>query len=155
MKKGLTEMVFILDRSGSMAGLESDTIGGFNGMLNSQRQVEGEAVVTTVLFDDRYELLHDRIPLAGVAPINDKQYYVRGCTAMLDAVGRTIQKIANVQERAAKHPEYLALWEAYRVLSPRLIGLLERLPREDADIVEDYLGLTAEMHRYLLEMACE
>ena len=102
MKKGLTEMVFILDRSGSMAGLESDTIGGFNGMLNSQRQVEGEAVVTTVLFDDRYELLHDRIPLAGVAPINDKQYYVRGCTAMLDAVGRTIQKIANVQDNTAE-----------------------------------------------------
>lgn len=68
---------------------------------------------------------------------------------------KTALKIANVQERAAKHPEYLALWEAYRVLSPRLIGLLERLPREDADIVEDYLGLTAEMHRYLLEMACE
>jgi len=102
MKKGLTEMVFILDRSGSMAGLESDTIGGFNGMLNSQRQVEGEAVVTTVLFDDQYELLHDRIPLAGVAPITDKQYYVRGCTALLDAVGRTIQKIANVQDITAE-----------------------------------------------------
>lgn len=102
MKKGLTEMVFILDRSGSMAGLESDTIGGFNGMLNRQRQVEGEAVVTTVLFDDQYELLHDRIPLAGVAPITNKQYYVRGCTALLDAVGRTIQKIANVQENTAE-----------------------------------------------------
>lgn len=95
-------MVFILDRSGSMAGLESDTIGGFNGMLNSQRNVEGEAIVTTVLFDDRYELLHDRIPLAGVAPMTDKQYYVRGCTALLDAVGRTIQKIANVQENTAE-----------------------------------------------------
>ncbi|MBP3700986.1 MAG: VWA domain-containing protein, partial [Lachnospiraceae bacterium] len=102
MKKGLTEMVFILDRSGSMAGLESDTIGGFNGMLSSQRKVEGEAVVTTVLFDDRYELLHDRIPLDGVAPITSKQYYVRGCTALLDAVGRTIQKIANVQENTAE-----------------------------------------------------
>lgn len=102
MKKGLTEMVFILDRSGSMAGLESDTIGGFNGMLSSQRQVEGEAVVTTVLFDDQYELLHDRIPLAGVAPITAKQYYVRGCTALLDAVGRTIQKISNVQDNTAE-----------------------------------------------------
>ena len=102
MKKGLTEMVFILDRSGSMAGLESDTIGGFNGMLSSQRNVEGEAVVTTVLFDDKYELLHDRIPLAGVAPITNKQYYVRGCTALLDAVGRTIQKIANVQMNTAE-----------------------------------------------------
>ena len=102
MKKGLTEMVFILDRSGSMAGLESDTIGGFNGMLNSQRQVEGEAVVTTVLFDDQYELLHDRIPLDGVASMTDKQYYVRGCTALLDAMGRTIQKIANVQNNTAE-----------------------------------------------------
>ena len=102
MKKGLTEMVFILDRSGSMVGLESDTSGGFNGMLNSQRQVEGEAVVTTVLFDDQYELLHDRIPLAGVAPVTNKQYYVRGCTALLDAIGRTIQKIAKVQDNTAE-----------------------------------------------------
>ena len=71
-----------------MAGLESDTVGGFNGMLKKQREVEGEAVVTTVLFDDRYELLHDRIPLEGVRPLTGKQYYVRGCTALLDAVGR-------------------------------------------------------------------
>ena len=68
---------------------------------------------------------------------------------------RTALRVAEVQERAAKCPEYLALWEEYRVVSPRLLGLLEKLPREDADIVEDYLGLTAEMHRYLLEMACE
>lgn len=102
MKKGLTEMVFILDRSGSMGGLESDTIGGFNAMLNKQREVEGEAIVTTVLFDDKYELLHDRIPLTGVCPMTKEQYYVRGCTALLDAVGRTIQKIANAQANTAE-----------------------------------------------------
>ena len=102
MKKGLTELVFILDRSGSMAGLESDTVGGFNGMLKKQREVEGEAVVTTVLFDDRYELLHDRSPLEGVRPLTGKQYYVRGCTALLDAVGRTICKIAGAQKNTAE-----------------------------------------------------
>ena len=101
MKKGLTELVFIIDRSGSMSGLEDDTIGGFNAMLKEQQGVEGEAVVTTVLFDDRYELLHDRIPLQGVAPLTSGQYYVRGSTALLDAIGRTIQKIANIQRHTA------------------------------------------------------
>ena len=85
MKQGLTEMVFILDRSGSMSGLESDTIGGYNAMLAKQQGESGEAVITTVLFDDQYELLHDRINLRNVAPITDKEYYVRGNTALLDA----------------------------------------------------------------------
>lgn len=98
MKKNLTELVFILDRSGSMAGLESDTIGGFNGMLSKQKKEEGDLIVTTVLFDDQYELLHDRIPAAGVPPMTEEQYYVRGCTALLDAIGTTIQKIINVQK---------------------------------------------------------
>lgn len=102
MKKGLTELVFILDRSGSMAGLESDTIGGFNSMLEKQKKVEGEAVVTTVLFDDKYELLHDRIAIDGIRPLTGEQYYVRGCTALLDAVGRTIQKLINVQKNTAE-----------------------------------------------------
>lgn len=101
MKTQRTELVFILDRSGSMTGLESDTIGGYNAMLAKQKQEEGEAVVTTVLFDDRYELLHDRIAIQGVAPMTDQQYYVRGTTALLDAIGRTIQKIANVQRNTA------------------------------------------------------
>lgn len=101
MKTQRTELVFILDRSGSMTGLESDTIGGYNAMLAKQKQEEGEAVVTTVLFDDRYELLHDRIAIQGVAPMTDRQYYVRGTTALLDAIGRTIQKIANVQRNTA------------------------------------------------------
>ncbi len=98
MKKGLTELVFILDRSGSMSGLEDDTIGGYNALLGKQKKEAGEAVITTVLFDDRYELLHDRINLNGVAPITDREYFVRGCTALLDAIGRTINKIGNAQK---------------------------------------------------------
>ena len=102
MKKGLTELVFILDRSGSMSGLESDTIGGYNGLLEKQKQEEGEAVITTVLFDDHVELLHDRISLRGVAPITEKEYFVRGSTALLDAIGKTISKIGNAQKHTAE-----------------------------------------------------
>lgn len=99
MKKGLTELVFILDRSGSMGGLESDTIGGFNGMLMKQKKEEGEANVTTVLFDDSIEVIHDRFPIEVVKPLTDSDYYVRGCTALLDAVGSTVKKIENIQNR--------------------------------------------------------
>ncbi len=102
MKTNRTELVFILDRSGSMSGLESDTIGGYNAMLEKQKKEAGEATVTTVLFDDKYELLHDRIDLKGIAPITDREYYVRGCTALLDAIGKTIQKIANVQKHTSQ-----------------------------------------------------
>ena len=101
MNANRTELVFILDRSGSMSGLESDTIGGYNAMLEKQKKEAGEATVTTVLFDDKYELLHDRIDLKGIAPITDREYYVRGCTALLDAIGKTIQKIANVQKHTS------------------------------------------------------
>ena len=101
MKTNRTELVFILDRSGSMSGLEADTIGGYNALLDKQQREEGEATVTTVLFDDRYELLHDRIPLRGVAPITEEQYFVRGSTALLDAIGRTISKTANVQKHTS------------------------------------------------------
>jgi hypothetical protein len=93
MKKDLTELVFILDRSGSMSGLESDTIGGYNAMLKKQQQEPGEAVVTTVLFDDQYELLHDRINLKGIVH-QRKRIYVRAAPPLLDAIGKTIQKIA-------------------------------------------------------------
>ena len=98
MKKGLTELVFILDRSGSMSGLESDTIGGYNAMLKKQAEAEGEVVLTTVLFDDAFELLHDRINLKAIMPMTDRDYFVRGSTALLDAVGKSIQKIVNVQK---------------------------------------------------------
>ena len=97
MKKGLTELVFILDRSGSMSGLESDTIGGFNGMLENQKKEEGEANVTTVLFDDAIDIIHDRFPIHVVHPLTNKDYYVRGCTALLDAIGSTVKKIENIQ----------------------------------------------------------
>ncbi|MCL1829943.1 MAG: VWA domain-containing protein [Oscillospiraceae bacterium] len=93
----MTEVVFILDRSGSMSGLESDTIGGFNSMLLKQQQLPDECRLTTVLFDDRYELLHDRIDIKAIAPITEKEYYVRGSTALLDAIGKTIGKIVGVQ----------------------------------------------------------
>lgn len=102
MRKGLTELVFILDRSGSMSGLEADTIGGFNGMLKKQKEEEGEALVSVVLFDDKTEVLYDRVPLKQVEPMNDRQYYVRGCTALLDAVGGAIHHIKNVHKYARK-----------------------------------------------------
>lgn len=100
MKKGLTEVVFILDRSGSMSGLEADTIGGFNSLIEKQKKVEGEALISTVLFDDSCEVLYDRVPLDKVEPMNDRQYYVRGCTALLDAIGGAVHHIANVHKYA-------------------------------------------------------
>lgn len=100
MKKNLTELVFILDRSGSMQGLEADTIGGFNAMLEKQRKEPGEAYVSTVLFDDSTEMLHDRVALSRVKPMTDRDYYVRGCTALLDAVGGAIHHIANIHRYA-------------------------------------------------------
>lgn len=118
MKKGLTEMVFILDRSGSMNGLEADTIGGFNGMLEKQKKEEGEAIITTVLFDDQYELIHDRFNINTVDRMTDREYYVRGCTALLDAMGSTIQKIINAQKHLpeserAEHVIFVTITDGY------------------------------------------
>ena len=100
MKKNLTELVFILDRSGSMAGLEKDTIGGFNAMIEKQRAEAGEAVISTVLFDNDSQVIHDRLPLGAVPKLTEKEYYVRGCTALLDAVGGAIHHIGNVHKYA-------------------------------------------------------
>ena len=100
MKQGLTEIVFILDRSGSMSGLEKDTIGGFNTTIDKQKQEEGEAYVSTVLFDTEMQVLHDRVPLANIAPLTEKEYYARGCTALLDAIGGAIHHIGNVHKYA-------------------------------------------------------
>ena len=100
MKKNLTELVMILDRSGSMGGLESDTIGGYNSMLKKQREAEGEVLVSTVLFDDRSEVLYDRVPLEKMPQMTEKEYYVRGCTALLDAVGGAVRHIGNVHKYA-------------------------------------------------------
>ena len=102
MKKGSTELVFILDKSGSMAGLERDTIGGFNAMLQKQKALAGECRITTVLFDNDYKLLHDRIDIRAVGPMTEKEYQAGGSTALLDAVGRTIRKIAGVQRATAE-----------------------------------------------------
>lgn len=100
MSKGYTEIIYILDRSGSMGGLESDTIGGFNSMMEQQKKTGEKAVVSTVLFDDVCEVIHDRVPIEKVEKMTDKQYYVRGCTALLDAVGGAIHHIGNVHKYA-------------------------------------------------------
>ena len=100
MKKGLTEVVFILDRSGSMSGLEGDTIGGFNSMIEKQKKEEGEALVSTILFDNYSEVLHDRVEVSKIEPLTDRDYTVRGCTALLDAIGGAIHHIGNVHKYA-------------------------------------------------------
>ena len=107
MNAECTELVFILDRSGSMGGLEQDTIGGFNGMIDRQKE-EGKKQgsrkvnVTTLLFDDEVEIIHDRFPIEMIQPLTEKDYFVRGCTALLDAVGIGIEKIANVQKHLSE-----------------------------------------------------
>lgn len=98
--KNLTEVVFILDRSGSMSGLEDDTIGGFNSMLDKQKNSEGEALISTILFDNETEILHDRVPLSEIKPMTEKDYWVRGATALLDAIGKSIKHIKNIHKYA-------------------------------------------------------
>ena len=100
MKKNLTEIVFILDRSGSMSGLEADTVGGFNAMITKQKKEPGEALISTVLFDDESVVIHDRVPVQNIAPMTERDYYVRGCTALLDAIGGAIHHIGNVHKYA-------------------------------------------------------
>ena len=102
MNENKTELVFILDRSGSMSGLEDDTIGGFNGMLKKQKAEGDDVNVTTVLFDDKVDIIHDRFPIDIVEPLTDRDYFVRGCTALLDAIGQAVHKIENVQEHLPK-----------------------------------------------------
>ena len=108
MKKNLTEMVFILDKSGSMAGLEGDTIGGFNSMIERQRKQEGEALVSTVLFSSESLVIHDRVDIRKVEPLNEQQYSVGGCTALIDAIGGAIHHIGNVHKYAREEdvPEH-------------------------------------------------
>ena len=100
MKKNLTEIVFILDRSGSMSGLEADTIGGFNSMIEKQKREDGEALISTVLFDNVSEVIHDRVDVQRVKPMTDRDYTVRGCTALLDAIGGAIHHIGNIHKNA-------------------------------------------------------
>lgn len=100
MKNNITELVFILDRSGSMAGLEADTIGGFNAMIEKQRKQDGECYVSTVLFDDISQVLHDRVKLSEIKPMTEDDYTVRGCTALIDAIGGAIHHIGNIHKYA-------------------------------------------------------
>lgn len=108
MKKNLTEMVFILDKSGSMAGLEADTIGGFNSMIERQKKAEGEAIVSTVLFSNNSTVIHDRVDVRNIHPMTPKEYFVGGCTALIDAIGGAIHHIGNVHKYAREEdrPEH-------------------------------------------------
>jgi len=136
MKTNLTELVFIIDRSGSMGGLEGDTIGGFNSMLAKQQAEPGECRVTTVLFDNYYEILHDRIDMKAVRPMTDKEYFVRGSTALLDAVGRSINKIGGVQKNTAED------CRAEKVLFVIITDGMENASREF-----DYSGIKSMIER--------
>ena len=100
MKNNVTEIVFILDRSGSMSGLEKDTIGGFNAMIEKQKKLDGKCYVSTVLFDNVSEVIHDRVKLEDIRPMTEDNYYVRGCTALLDAIGGAIKHIGNIHKYA-------------------------------------------------------
>ena len=108
MKKNTTELVFILDRSGSMSGLESDTIGGFNAMIEKQKKIDGKCYVSTLLFDNETEVLHDRVELSDIKPMTDEDYTVRGCTALIDAIGGAIRHIGNIHKYARREdvPEH-------------------------------------------------
>lgn len=102
MKNNITEMVFILDRSGSMQGLEKDTIGGFNSMIKEQKALDGKCYVSTILFDNETDVIHDRVDLSEIKKLTEKEYFVRGCTALLDAVGGAIHHIGNIHKYARK-----------------------------------------------------
>ena len=124
MKNGITELVFILDRSGSMSGLEADTIGGFNSMIEKQKKEPGQCWVNTVLFDHETQVLHDRVPLEQVQPITEKEYFVRGCTALLDAVGGAIRHISNIHryarpEDVPEHTVFVITTDGYENASRR------------------------------------
>ena len=108
MKKNLTEMVFILDKSGSMSGLEADTIGGFNSMIERQKRAEGEALVSTVLFSNESTVIHDRVDVQKIKPLTEQEYSAYGCTALIDAIGQAIHHIGNVHKYARKEdvPEH-------------------------------------------------
>lgn len=135
MKNNFTELVFILDKSGSMSGLESDTIGGFNSMLKKQKDVDGECRITTVLFDNRYTLLHDRIDIRAVSPMTEKEYFVGGSTALLDAIGTTIHKLVSVQKNTAED------FRAEKVMFVIITDGEENASREySADKVREMIG---------------
>ena len=123
-KNGITELVFILDRSGSMSGLEGDTIGGFNSLVEKQKKEEGTCLVSTVLFDNVSEVLHDRVSLEEIKPMTDKDYYVRGCTALIDAIGGAVKHISTVhkyarEEDVPEHTMFVIITDGYENASHR------------------------------------
>ncbi|NLE68682.1 MAG: VWA domain-containing protein [Clostridiales bacterium] len=128
MTTNITELVFILDRSGSMAGLEADTIGGFNAMLKKQQAQPGQARVTTLLFDNAHEFIHDRLDLAAVSPLNPDSYFVRGSTALLDAMGKSIQKVDRVM--AATDPEHRPHQVLFVIITDGMENASRRFTRE-------------------------
>ena len=110
MKNNITELVFILDRSGSMAGLESDTIGGFNAMIEKQKKQDGDCYVSTILFDNESKVLHDRVKLCDIPKMTDNDYIVRGCTALIDAIGGAIHHIGNIHKYARPEDVRIPCW---------------------------------------------
>ncbi|MGN0521766.1 MAG: hypothetical protein ACI4IQ_03915 [Eubacterium sp.] len=124
MHNNITELVFILDRSGSMGGLESDTIGGFNSLIEKQKKQKGKCYVSTVLFDHETEVIHDRIDLGKISPMTEKDYYVRGCTALIDAIGGAIHHIANIHKYARRedvpeHTMFVIITDGYENASKK------------------------------------
>ena len=152
MKKNLTEIVFILDRSGSMSGLEKDTIGGFNSMLEKQKRTQGEALISTVLFDHETQVLHDRVDIRRVEPLTDRDYFVRGNTALLDAVGGAIHHIGNVHKYARpedvpEHTVFVITTDGYENSSRRYTGDQVRamIKRQSEKYGWEFLFLGANM----------
>lgn len=141
MKKDLTELVFILDRSGSMSGLERDTVGGFNAMIEKQRKQEGQCLVSTVLFDDRSKVLHDRIPLDRVPEMTEDDYTVRGCTALIDAIGDAVRHIGNIHKYA--RPEDVP---AHTVFVITTDGQENASRRYSAEQVKEMISRQKEKH---------
>ena len=170
MRKNLTEIVFILDRSGSMSGLEADTIGGFNSMIEKQKKAEGEALISTVLFDNTSEVIHDRVSVQNIKPMTDDDYTVRGCTALLDAIGGAIHHIGNVHKYAraedvpehksafrAKHEAELVIFEAAKTTllamqSDQKLPSLKALQAEQQRLTDEQQRLYDERTRLKREM---
>lgn len=151
MKTNLTELVFILDRSGSMSGLESDTIGGFNSLIEKQKSEDGECFVTTVLFDHENEIVHDRIALSEISKMTEKEYYTRGTTALLDAMGTTIKHIEKIQKYARKEdrPEktlFIITTDGYENASRKFsLKEVKKLVEQKKEIGWEFLFLGANI----------
>ena len=129
MNNNITELVFILDRSGSMSGLESDTIGGFNATVEKQKKVDGKCYVTTVLFDTKQERIHDRVELQEMKPMTEREYSVRGCTALLDALGDTIRHIAHIHRYA--RPEDVPQYTTFVIMTDGLENASHRYSSDE------------------------